>query len=49
MLMLHMTLYFIEAYAGFVKVGKRNISRLVKNKEKKHASYIFSLKVLGEL
>ena len=48
MLMLLMTLYFIEAYAGFVKVGKRNISRLVRNKEKKHASYTFSLKDLEE-
>ena len=49
MLMLHMTPYFIEAYAGFAKVGKRNISRLVRSKEKRHALYTFSLKDLEEL
>ncbi len=49
MLMLLMILYSIGVYAGFVRAGKRSISKLGRNKEKKLVSYIFSLKGLEGL
>lgn len=49
MRMLLMILCSIEVYAGYVRVGKRNISKLAKNKVKKLVLYIFSLKALEEL
>jgi competence protein ComGC len=49
MLMLLISLFFIKASAGFVRDGRKNILKLVKNQEKKLALYTFSSKGLEEL